>query len=280
MLANREGIFLATIGDKSVAPNGPNKLATFMANYHLIEELGPEGATDVSNEGMTITGYHYLEKKDGSLNESTIQKLREATGWDGRDPFWLEYSLPGDLVVKLTLGFDVYNGKQSLKVNWIDHRDSTGFGVVKASEAEKTAIRNKLASKLRAIAGGTPAKTAPAPASAPTMPVKTPEAATAAAPAASPAPVAAPPAKRGRPKSAPAAPVAPVAAPAAPPACTQEEAWDAFVKAAPGNATEENVASQWTKILNDLFPTKGDEDMTPEDWAKMRDDGPAQFVPF
>lgn len=278
MLANREGIFLATIGEHSVAPNGPAKLATFMANYHLIEELAGDGVNDISGEGLTITGYHYLEKKDGSLNEFTIEKLREATGWDGRDPFWLEDSLPGDLVVKLTLEFDIYNGKQSLKVKYIDHRDSTGGGVVKATDAEKSAIRNKLASKLRAIAGGSTVKSS-VPTGTPTMPVKTtesPAATTGPATVAAPAPTTpSAPAKRGRPKSAAAAPVAPVIV-----ECTQDQAWDAFVKAAPAGETEKNINSQWTKILNDLFPTKGDEDMTPADWGKVREEAPSKFVPF
>lgn len=285
MLANREGIFLATIGDHSVAPNGPNKLATLIANFRLIEEVTSEGATDISNEDMSITGYFHLENRDGSINEFKIKMLRDATGWDGRDPFWLEDSLPSDLVVKLDLRFEVYNGRQLLKIAFINHRDATGGGVVKATDAEKAAIRAKLGSKLRAISGGSPMKSN-APAGTPTMPIKTstpqvqaetqPAESPATSAAAAPAPV---PHKRGRPKSAVAPSVAPVI-PARPPECTQDQAWDAFAKAAPMGATEENVSSEWTRILNDMFPSKGDEDMSPADWARVRDEAPSKILPF
>lgn len=280
MQVNRDGIFFATIGDHSVAPSGPNKLTTFMAEYRIFEEILPDGVNDVLGENLTITGYHYLEKKDGTLNTHTIDKLKEATGWDGVDPFWLEDGLPGDLVVKITVEFETYNNRQVPKVKWIDHRDATGGGIVRASDAEKTAIRNRLGSKLRAINGGTKAKSAPAPTTAPTMPKAEPAAAP--APTTPPAPPQAPPqpAKRGRPKSAAAAAVAPVA-PAAPPAeATQADAWAAFIKDLPPTVSEENVNSEWTRILTAMFPDKGDDDMTPADWAKVRDEAPSQFVPF
>lgn len=246
--ANREGIFLATVGDRAVAPNGPNDLTTFVVQYNLLEELATDGAHDVSAESMSITGYHYLEKKDGSLNDYTVEKLKEVFGWDGRDPFWLEEALPADAVVRLTLEAEAYNGKSVLKVKYIDRRDSAGNGAVtKATPDQKAAIRSKLGAKLRAFAGGTPAVKPLVPNGKPTMPART------------PAPV---------------------------PGCTQEEAWQAFVAgiAMPtgvdATAFQAGIGNEWARILTEMFPGKNDENMTPADWARVKAEAPGKFIPF
>lgn len=232
MLASKPGTYLATIIEKAVTPSGKNQLTTFIAKYRLTEEIGV-GPID---DEQTVTGYHYLEKLDGSLNTFTIDALKKATGWDGRDPFWLEDSLPADTVVKLTLESDTYQGKTSIKVAFINHRDDGGSGVTKATPDQRRDIATRLGAKLRANAGGTPAP-APKPATPPPAPKK------------------------------PAAPA---------PGCTKEDAWAAFAK----DAKPENVESEWMRILAELFPTKGDDDMTASDWARMKSEGPAKYVPF
>lgn len=245
MLANRKGIFLATIGERGVAPTGPNKLTTVTLQYQLIEELQGGQFVDIVSEGMTITGYHYLEKTDGTLNQFIIDKLKEATGWNGVDPFWLEDSMPADVVVKVELDFESYNGKDTLKVKWLNHKDDAGGGgVAKSTPQDRTAIKNKLAAKLRAASGGTPVK-APAPAGKPSLPPKGP----------------------------------PKAAPKAEEIVTENDAWAAFTKGMPADK-EEHYGAEWLRIMGEFFPTKGSDDFTSADWKKMRDDAPGAFVPF
>lgn len=248
MLANRKGIFLATIGDKGVAPTGPNNLTTFTALYHLNEELQGGQFVDVSSEGMTITGYHYIELKDGGLNQFTVDKLKEATGWDGRDVFWLEDALPADTVVKLELDFEEYNGKSTLKVKWLNHKDDAGGGgVVKADAAGRAALKSRMSGKLLAAAGGKPVNTPkPAAGSKPTLPPKAPAKA---------------PAKQQE-------------------IVTSNDAWAEFTKGIKEGTDEAGVEKEWWRILGELFPNKDAEVFTSADWAVVREKAPGMFIPF
>lgn len=300
MNVNREGIFRATVAEKSVAPKGKNKLTAWQCVFNLIEELAPdEGGDksffDITAEGLTISCDSYLEKGTygakgefvgSELNTFTVDKLKEATGWDGRDPFWLEDSLPADLVVRLTIEMDTPSDpvkyKPKLVVKWIDHKDSSGSGgISRATDAEKAMIRSRLGTKLRAIAGGTPAKP-PATVGKPALPpAPTPAPTVAPVTTTAPAPVETPKPTRTRRTAAPVIPApAPVGA-------TFDEAWNAFTAGLTGPTDpakvddfNTNVQAQWEKILGEWYPGKGDEDLTPADWLRVKLEAPGKFMPF
>ena len=68
MIPNREGLFNAYPAEVGVDETGPNKLATCIIKFHLYEELQASGEwADCAADNFEITGYFYLEKKDGSL---------------------------------------------------------------------------------------------------------------------------------------------------------------------------------------------------------------------
>lgn len=133
MLPNREGRFKANILEHGVAETGPNKLATFICKFGLLEELvnsdwmafGPE------DSGLEITGYFYLEKRDGSINTITVDQLKAAFGWDGRDPLWLQDADFTRLTVQVKLEFELFDGKTRLKVRYVDAEDASPAGVQK-----------------------------------------------------------------------------------------------------------------------------------------------------
>jgi len=256
MIPNREGLFNAYPVEIGVDETGPNNLATCVISFRLYGELQPSGEwDDCSGENFEITGYFYLEKKDGSLNTITLDSLKSALGWDGRDPFWLQETDLSEHPVQLKLAFEEYNGRTRLKVQYLNPYGSTGGGAVtKADGAAKTAIRNRLGSKLRALAG-------------PAQP-------TAAKPAAPP-------------KLPPAKPKAPAAPAQAPPEsesgaeATMEEAWQEFIKHCDGEKwDQEAVEKEWYRILAELFPGKQPDELSPIEWAAMRDQGPANILPF
>ena len=88
MIPNREGLFHAYAVNIGVGETGPNKLATATILFALFEELQPGGEwADCSGENWDVTGYFYLEKKDGGANSITVDALRAAFNWDGRDAF-------------------------------------------------------------------------------------------------------------------------------------------------------------------------------------------------
>ena len=255
MLPTREGLFNAYPVELGIDETGPNKLATCVINFKLYEELQQSGEwEDCAAENFHITGYFYLEKKDGSLNTVTIDSLKNALGWDGRDPFWLQETDLSEHPVQVKLTFEEYNGKTRIKVQYLNPYGSSGVGgVTKADGETRRSISNRLGSKLRAVSG--PAK----------------------APAKSAAPPKLPPAKpKAKPAEVP--PEQPKAG-----ECTKQEAWEAFCaayeKLGPKGKVED-CEQQWFAILADLFPGKQPDELSPTDWAKMRDQGGAQIIPF
>lgn len=261
MIPNREGLFNAYPAEVGVDETGPNKLATCIIKFALYEELQPSGEwADCAADNYDITGYFYLEKKDGSLNSITIDALKAALGWDGRDPFWLQETNLSQHAVQLKLAFEEYNGKTRLKVQYLNPFGSTGTGgVTKADDAAKTAIRNRMGSKLRALAG--PTQKPAQPAAPPKLPPAKPKAATAPPPAAE----------------------SPAAEPAAPSEgeCTMAETWEEFVKHCTGEKwTQDAVEKEWFRILAEMFPGKQPDQLSPAEWAAMRDEGPAKIIPF
>ena len=259
MIPNREGLFNAFPVEVGVDETGPNKLATCIVKFKLYEELQASGEwDDCAADNFEITGYFYLEKKDGSLNSITIDALKAALGWDGRDPFWLQETDLSQHSVQLKLAFEEYNGKTRLKVQYLNPFGSTGTGgVTKADGAAKTTIRNRLGSKLRALAGPAPKPTQPA--APPNLPPAKPKAPLAPAPPAEPEP------------------------PAVHDECDMQAAWDVFRTAYDGigpNGTPEDCEQQWFASIGNLFPGRQLNELMPQEWAKVAAEAPGMIVPF
>ena len=249
MLPNREGLFHAYPVEVGVDETGPNKLATCTIRFCLFEESAQGEWTDCAAENFEILGYFYLEKKDGSLNSMAIDALKAALGWDGRDPFWLQETDLSEHPVQIKLAFEEYNGQTRLKVQFLNPYGSTGGGVSRADETGKRSINTRLGAKLRAVAGGTPA------------------------PAAKPSGKPTPPAPRQTPPKTSKAPALAES--------TMDEAWDEFCKHCQGEKwTQETVEAEWFRILAKFFPGKQPNDLSGVNWAKMRDEGPGDIIPF
>ena len=75
MMPNREGLFHAYPAAVGLGETRENKLLQVVIQYRLFEELVEGQWADCSGEHLEITGYHILEKRDGSLNTSTIEAL-------------------------------------------------------------------------------------------------------------------------------------------------------------------------------------------------------------
>ena len=245
MLPTRDGRFKARILDHGVSDTGPNSLATFVCQFQPNQEL-VNGEWEPVDEDFEITGYFYLEKKDGTLNTFTLDKLKAALGWDGRDPMWLQEADLSETVVQITLGYQEYNGQDRIKVQFIDAEDAAPSAVPHADNAACKAIKTRLGAKLRALAGS-----APKSASKPT----------------------------GRPK--PPAPPARTTT-ATVPDSNLQEAWAAFVDACQEvNTTEqEEMEGLWFRILSELFPGKQTDDFTAADWGIVLAEAPKKVVPY
>jgi hypothetical protein len=259
MLANREGLFHAYPVEIGLGETPANKLLQVVINYRLFEELASGQWVDCSAENMDITGYHILEKRDHSLNEMTIQALKAALGWDGRDPFWLQDNAT-QLVqqpVQVKLGFEEYNGSTTLKVQFLNPYGSRGGGVPKGDDEMRRSVGNRLGAKFRANAGGT---SAPAP-----KPTGTPVAGTTQRPV----------------LSKPATSSPPAATAPTPPPSTMEQAWEEFVKHCPPEKWDQQaIEKEWFRIIAELFPGKQPEQLTHANWGIMLAEGPGKIIPF
>lgn len=270
MLPNREGLFNAYPVQIGIDETGPNKLATCIISFRLYEELQQSGEwADCSADNFDICGYFYLEKKDGSLNTVTIDTLKDALGWDGRDPFWLQENDLSEHAVQVKLAVEEYNGKNRLKVQYLNpYGSSASGGVTKADGATRKSISNRINSKLRAMAVPAQGKPAPKPAGANAAQKLPP-----ARPKAQP-PASHPPARPS--------PEPPVAKPAEDPqAVTMEEAWEEFCKHCPPPKWDQDATEkEWFRILAEMFPGRQPDELTAVEWAAMRDEGPAKIIPF
>lgn len=275
MMANRAGRFHAYPANIGVDETGPNNLATVIVAYSISEELANGEWVDVSSEGMEITGYHYIEQKDGSLNESTIKALKSSFGWDGQDLFFFSDNPEAlrDKPVQIVLDFEEYNSQQRLKVKWLNPYGSAGTGgVTQADDSTRKSMSNRLGARLSAISGApaNPAK----PGGKPIIPgVKAAPKPAAAAPAGKP--------PTGKAPAARPAPVAPPAAPAAPAAtATINEAWQFITSKCNPTWGQEDLEKEWFRVLDLLLPGVAIDNITPEQWAVVMSEAPGKILPF
>lgn len=244
MKADREGEFRASILEHNVNTTGPNDLTTFICGFLLVSERVGGDWEPVEGD-LELTHYFYLENRDSSLNDINLKSIEKAFGWDNGDMQWLQDTDFSELLVRVTLEFETFDGKTRLKVRYLNHVDSVA-GVGPADSKTMMAMQAKLGAKLRARRGGVPR---PAPA---------PQAGT-------------------KPKAAPTA--KPAAKPPAAKIMTQNEAWVAFNNLMPG-ADAALVESEWFRIRGVVFPKCSPEKMTPTDWAAFVGSAAEHVVPF
>lgn len=240
MTPEKEGRYRSEITEHGVSETGQNKLTTFSCRFRLLDEYvgGEWRPVDTIQE---ITGYFYLEKRDGSLNTVTIDMLKDALGWDGRDPFWLQDAQLAGTIVQTKIGVEEYNGQRRMKVQYIDSADADPGGVRRADESTRRAIETRLGAKFRANAGGTPA-----PAPKPSRP----------------APQASKPSTR---------------MPAAQ-GLTMQQAWERCVNICSNDSAAAEL--RWTAALNSMFPGRPQESISHREWQQLVDRIASEAVPF
>ena len=255
-MPTQNGRYFGVCIDKAIQEIGQNKLATFVARYQLCA-IFEAGAWQNFETPFEILGYHYLEKKDGSLNTHTIDTLKGVFGWDGRDMSDLDSMDVSAIALQVTCEAEEYNGKTSMKVKWLNAGDSDpNGGSISKDPAMVKSIASRLGAKLRANAGGTPVKPAAKPA------------ATAAAPAAKPT-LKMPSAK-------------PAAAPAQQkPQLTAEQAWEWFCLYCTGlekPVDADDIPMQFTNCIKQIFNTEDPAQV--KDWAKFQAEAGQWLIPF
>lgn len=248
-LLDRAGRFKAHLTDWAVNTK-QNGLPYFQGKFEIIAGIGEGGAwEDWRTYNYEINGFFYPIKKDGTPNTKTIDSLKAAIGWDGLS---LESLQTGDYsrVVQIETDFEEYQGKQRLKVKWINPEDYEGQQVQKLEPQQLKSMSAKWGSVLRAVAPKAPTKPLGA---APKVPLAKPAAKTSAPPDLS------------------------IDESMVPEVHNKESAWAAFVEAM---GDSENTRTEWTRVLKKFFPMKMENQFTIADWRKVEVEGPKEVIPI
>jgi hypothetical protein len=148
---DREGVFRARPVDMGLKPSTDTKSVAVWIEFQITAQQDGSEWTDWSGyEDHSIVGYFYIVKKDGAVNEATVANLVEVLDWDG-DPDSI-VGTPPDIPVQITVANETYNGKTTLKVQWLNPADYQG-GAKKATPEEVQQIKKQFGSLLRAAAG-------------------------------------------------------------------------------------------------------------------------------
>lgn len=158
-IPDRDGRFKARIIESGLGETGTNKLLTFTAKYALTDWWNGEMWEAWESYCAEIIGYHYLVKRDGTPNATQVDALRGALGWNGdlaalHNTQWAE-------PVQVSLGYEEYQGKSRLKVQYVNPVDYEGASLKHASPDEVRGIVGKYGAMFRALGGGAPASSAP-----------------------------------------------------------------------------------------------------------------------
>jgi len=269
---DRAGLYQGVIQDHGMGTTRQKELPQFVCN--LLATHKWNDATEAWEEWdfeQTIIGYFVLVHLNAQgevercLNYEQIQK---ALGWDGASFAGLGTGQWKGTEVQFRVETDVYDGKESLKVCWIDAKDAQ-VGLRKLDAAALSSLDAKY--------GMTGTKAAPAGAPA-VAPKPKPPAAPKPKPKAEAKPKAKPKAKaKPKKKGPPSVAKAPAEAPApavaeAPAACTMQEAYDACVAA---NETL-GVSAVPDEVLDDYWTSQAQaiaadtNNVTNEEWAQIR----------
>lgn len=138
-----------------------NKAPQFAVEFALYEQWN---GTEWAPCEFDITGYFYLLKKDGSINETTVAALEDAFGWNRTTGVkWLAQA--GELPdCQVFCDYELYEGQQKMKVKWLNPFDKTPTGGVGSSDPQEVqSIDAKYGNLFRATARKTAAPSTTAP---------------------------------------------------------------------------------------------------------------------
>lgn len=186
------------------------------------------------DSGYPMDKYHCLIKKDGTFSarkDGMTEKeiLEQRYGWDLSDPSFTAESMSPDIIVRVMLAEEEFNGKVSLKIAYVGEGNST------PQKADPKDVQARFGQMLRATA----------------QKIKRPgQAATPAKPAAAPA--GRPPAKAAQPTG----------------ISNQQECWELFC-ATSQEANEDKRADNWFALLERVNPGIPQDDFSTREWFKV-----------
>lgn len=173
-----------------------------------------------------------IVKADGTVQQRTVQTLKDVFSWDGADPFWLSDNDLSACEFEIVGVHEDYDKdgetKTGFKIQWLNPVGGGG-GTKMPEPADRKTVLAKFGAKLRALSGGkqvVPPKPAAKPAVPPAKPSST------------------------------------------FPPCTMTEAYAVCLANHDGNEQSAGVA--WYAAMDSLFPGKNNSELTDADFGRLK----------
>ena len=156
---DREGIFKAAPMAWSVQTNEKTQSVAVNIDFQILEQLdGDQWVSWAEYEPHSVSGWFYVVKKDGTINDTQVEQLVKSLGWDG--DLRLVTGAPPNVVAQVNVKADDYDNKRTYKVAWINPEDYTpSAGGVDDNTLND--LQNRYGSLLRACASSVKGKGGP-----------------------------------------------------------------------------------------------------------------------
>lgn len=161
---DRAGIFKAVLREWDIKAFSTSSSVAVSIGFTITAELDGEQWADWSEyEEHSVFGDFFVLKKDGTVNQTTVDQLVAAIDWDGDLKCIAETPAPPAIEVQITVKSEEYKGKTYFKVAWINPVDFVPSAASGASAEKVEEVNARFGSLLRAAAAGSTAKRKPQP---------------------------------------------------------------------------------------------------------------------
>jgi len=152
-LLNQPGTFKAMPMGWDISKKDDSKSVAMVIQFHILEALGDDNQWQDWREyqPQEITGYFYVVKKDGNINTVQVEQLAKAIGWNGDISLGTLRNGPPEKACQIVVEWEEYNGKDRLKIKWINPEDYTP-GLKQSDDSTVQNVAAVYGSQLRAAA--------------------------------------------------------------------------------------------------------------------------------
>ena len=157
---DREGTFRCVPREWWVTRADSGAVAVSL-DLDIIETWNGSDWDDWTQYGQyTVLGDYWVVKKDGTVNQGTVEQLARSMGWDGN--LTSVQGAPPNVLVSVSVKADTYKGTTRYKAGWMNPGDQEPKGGATAEQVQDAA--NRFGSLLRAAAAGAAKAAKPVPA--------------------------------------------------------------------------------------------------------------------
>jgi len=157
---DRDGIFRVVPREWWVTKADSGAVAVSI-DFDIYEQWNGADWADWTQYGQyTVMGDYWVVKKDGAVNQGTVEQLASSMGWDGN--LNSIAGTPPNVLVSVSVKADTYKGTTRYKAGWMSPGDQTPKGGATAEQMQDAS--NRFGSLLRAAAAGAAKAAKPVPA--------------------------------------------------------------------------------------------------------------------